>query len=149
MRGPNGLITRPPLTETIHQVKTRRKMESVIVLGARRSLFNTHPIPLKHCVSFPLSYTLSTPVSLSSSCLGLRRVRIRRAPALHPSDRTPSSGVHVREANARLEPRRMKRISWCSPSLSRHQRKTGRGSRVRTPSQNGEHLEPKILWDLF
>ncbi len=59
MRGPNGLITRPPSTETIHQVKTHYKMESVIVLGAQCSLLNTIS------PAFSLSLFLSVPPPLA------------------------------------------------------------------------------------
>lgn len=58
MRGPNGLITRPPSTETIHQVKTHYKMESVIVLGAQCSLLNTISLAFSLTCSLSLSMSL-------------------------------------------------------------------------------------------
>ncbi len=64
MRGPNGLITRPPLTETIHQVKTHYKMESVIVLGAQCSLLNTISLAFSLTCSLSLSFCVPPPLAL-------------------------------------------------------------------------------------
>lgn len=65
MRGPNGLITRPPSTETIHQVKTHYKMESVIVLGAQCSLLNTISLAFSLTCSLSLSLSFYVPPPLT------------------------------------------------------------------------------------
>lgn len=63
MRGPNGLITAAPTAHAIHQVETRGKMETLIVLGAA-ALITQHASPfLATCK--PLSFHCSFPIGLS------------------------------------------------------------------------------------
>lgn len=57
MRGPNGLITAAPTARAIHQVGTRGKMETLIVLGAT-ALITQHASPsLATCESLFLSFS--------------------------------------------------------------------------------------------
>lgn len=72
MRSPNGLITAVPTAHAIHQVETRSKMETLIVLGAA-ALITQHALPfLATCksVSFttPFSYLTSSLFAFSFCC---------------------------------------------------------------------------------
>jgi len=114
MRGPNGLITRPPSTETIHQVKTHYKMESVIVLGAQCSLLNT--ISLAFSLTCPsTSYSLffhqhahihTLPLSFLQQVSGFSRHTCTVWSRIHPPSISPLLlfCISIRVTNACLVP---------------------------------------------
>lgn len=65
MRSPNGLITAVPTACTIHQVETRSKMETLIVLGAA-ALITQHALPF---LATRKSLSFTTPISYPTSSL--------------------------------------------------------------------------------